>query len=355
MPRTPPPFQDGLPKGFWHRLLENPENPLGWSLRMFVLWGITARIHLLAVVYILAQLLWSIPPSHGGILFVAPAMLALFVIVLAHEFGHCIACRRWGGEADRIVMLPWGGLALTQPPNDWRAHFGTTAGGPLVNVVLVPVFAGSLWAAGLGSTVLFNPFAPFATISTIAGGSSVVVLLKVTLWWLHAVNLIILGFNLLLPMYPFDGGRLIQALMWRNLGYGRSMHISVLVGFAGAMVLGVGALLVEKAMLVLIAVFGAVSCWTELRRLRGEADLVTGEFNPGAGPGGDPSDDPILAPPSRAEIKRADAEAKIAEVRAKEQAEVDRILAKIGASGIESLTKAEKKALERETERKKRG
>ncbi len=353
----PAPFsQDPLPKGFFHRLLENPENPLGWSVRMFTFLGIAARIHLLTVVYILAQLLWSIPTSHGGILFVLPAMVALFVTVLAHEFGHCIACRRLGGEADRIVMLPWGGLALTRPPNDWRAHFGTTAGGPLVNVLLVAPLAAGLWAAGMAGTIVFNPFSPFGTISTITGTSSVTAFLKVSLWWFHYVNLVILGFNLLLPMYPFDGGRLIQALLWRSVGYAKSMHVSVLVGFAGAMVLAIAALLLEKSMLVLIAVFGAISCWTELRRLRGETDLVTGEFN--AAPAGEP--DPILSPPafsppSRAEQKQAEKQARESEARAKEQAEIDRILAKIGESGMDSLTRAERRTLERETQRKKAG
>lgn len=341
--------RDGLPKGFWYRLLENPENPLGWSLRMFRFLRISTRIHLLTVVYILGQLLWSIPQSHGGILFVAPSMLALFFVVLAHEFGHCLACRRWGGEADRIVMLPWGGLALTRPPNHWRAHFGTAWGGPMVNVLLIPVLAGALWGAGLGETILFNPFSLFSTLSSppMSGGGTLMVLAKVTLWWFHCVNLVILVFNLCLPMYPFDGGRLVQALLWRSMGYGRSMHISVFIGFGGAMVLGMAALLVEKAMLVLIAVFGAFACWTELRRLRGEADLVSGEFASGV-----PSDDPLLAAPSRAEIKRAEAEAKRAAAQARDQAEVDRILAKINDSGIASLTRAEKKTLERETDRK---
>src|ERR1700736_4207054 len=32
--------------------------------------------------------------------------LALFVIVLLHEFGHAIACRQTGGQADRIVLWP---------------------------------------------------------------------------------------------------------------------------------------------------------------------------------------------------------------------------------------------------------
>ncbi|MFM9956916.1 MAG: site-2 protease family protein [Phycisphaerales bacterium] len=357
----PPTFPTTPPgnRGFWRRLFENPENPLGWSLKMFTARGITARVHLLTVVYLLGQLLWSIPQSHGGFLFVAPAMLALFLLVLAHEFGHCFACRYAGGSADRIVMLPWGGLALTQPPNDWRAHFVTTAGGPLVNVALAPAFALGLWACGLGHTVLFNPFNPISAISTISGGGDAAVLAKVTLFWFHAVNLILLGFNLLLPMYPFDGGRLIHALLWRSMGYRRATHIAVLVGFAGAMVLGVAALLLEKAMLVLIAVFGALSCYAELKRLRGEADLLGSEGGGGTVEA-DASDRPWDStlrdetPEERAAARRAEHDRRQAEKAAAEQADLDRVLDKIAATGMDSLSRAEMKVLERETERKRK-
>src|SRR5687768_9960861 len=42
--------------------------------------------------------------------------LMLFGIVLLHEFGHVIACRQVGGQADRIVLWPLGGIAYVTPP-----------------------------------------------------------------------------------------------------------------------------------------------------------------------------------------------------------------------------------------------
>ncbi|MBN8644518.1 MAG: hypothetical protein J0L61_04660 [Planctomycetes bacterium] len=346
-PLDPPPFdprsgdeswRGGGRAGFWRRLLENPENPLGWSLRLFAAAGIVVRVHLFTVVYMAGQMLWSIPTDHGGILFVAPAMLALFVVVLAHEFGHCIACRRAGGEADRIVMLPWGGLALTRPPNRWDAHLKTTVGGPLVNVMLLPFTAAALWLVGLREAILFNPLAPLSELAALPAGSTLATFGRVCVFWLHVVNVIVLGFNVLLPMLPFDGGRIVQAVLWRSLGYARSMTISVYVGFAGAMVLGVVALVADRSMLVLIAVFGAFSCYSELRRLRGEADLVTGSF-----PLPVEEDAPPVLPkgPTRAET---DAQ--------REAEEVDRILAKIAASGKDSLSRGERKTLERATQRR---
>ncbi|MEN6335110.1 MAG: hypothetical protein ABFE01_12675 [Phycisphaerales bacterium] len=42
--------------------------------------------------------------------------LALFAIVLLHEFGHSLACRQVGGRADHIILWPLGGIAYVQPP-----------------------------------------------------------------------------------------------------------------------------------------------------------------------------------------------------------------------------------------------
>ena len=152
MSRRDAPFESFDPSGsgrggarVWNRVFENPENPLGWSVFFCRFRGITVRVHIFTLVYIGVMLLWSIPKSNAGILYMAPAMASLFVIVLLHEFGHCFACRRTGGEADRIVMLPFGGLALAQPQQNWKSHLITTVGGPLVNVVMLPFTSAALW------------------------------------------------------------------------------------------------------------------------------------------------------------------------------------------------------------------
>ena len=66
--------------------------------------------------------------------------VGLFAIVLLHEFGHAFACRSVGGRADHIVLWPLGGLAFVDPPSRPGAVLWSIAAGPLVNVVLVPLF-----------------------------------------------------------------------------------------------------------------------------------------------------------------------------------------------------------------------
>src|SRR3989442_15887134 len=59
--------------------------------------------------------------------------LALFFIVLLHEFGHALACRQVGGTANRIVLWPLGGVADVRPPPRPGATLWSIAAGPPVD------------------------------------------------------------------------------------------------------------------------------------------------------------------------------------------------------------------------------
>src|SRR5580658_3829476 len=73
--------------------------------------------------------------------------VALFLIVLTHEFGHAMACRQVGGTANKIMLWPLGGAAYVDPPQRPGAMLWSIAAGPLVNVVLLPVFGGAWMVA----------------------------------------------------------------------------------------------------------------------------------------------------------------------------------------------------------------
>lgn len=330
---------------FFSRVFENPENPLGWSLKLFRVAGIVVRVHLFTVIFMIGQVLWSIPQSNAGFGFTMLAMVSLFVLVLLHEFGHCFACRWVGGGADRIVMLPIGGLALCRPPETWRSNFITTAGGPAVNLVLLPITSLSLVIAGLGSAVVFNPFAPFAALAQpeFQSAGTVLTWAKIALWWVHYVNLILLAFNVLVPAYPMDGGRLLQAALWRKMGYHRATDITIYVGFAASMGMGVLGVVANQTTLVVIAALCLWSCWVERKRLRGEADLGAADLALGQALG--PIDD--IEDPWTARKREKERQA-----LEEEQAEVDRILDKIAEQGMHRLTRAEKRTLQRATERR---
>lgn len=316
------------------------ESPLRWALPLYTAFGIRVRVHLVFLLWIGAELLvaWLGPRNGLGIGYVAMAIAALFGLVLLHEYGHCFACRRVGGEATDILMWPLGGLAECMPPERWRAHLWTVVGGPAVNALLVPVFGGALLAVGAGwHAVVFNPFDPGSAAGALSSWG------VVALWWLHYTNLVLLAFNVLVPMYPMDGGRILQALLWSRIGWERSLVIAARVGLIAAVTMLVFAMVTAQQMLMGIALFGGIVCWMELRRLSAPEEL------------GGPSIDLSAAFDHPDRPRDAGVRAGEREEMDEEQAdskEVDRILEKIARSGMGSLSRKERKILQQETERR---
>src|SRR5204862_5485748 len=75
--------------------------------------------------------------------------LALFLIVLLHEYGHALACRQVGGTANQIVLWPLGGVAYVNPPPRPGPTLWSIAAGPLVNLALLPISLPVFVSAGL--------------------------------------------------------------------------------------------------------------------------------------------------------------------------------------------------------------
>src|SRR5579872_1538887 len=119
--------------------------------------------------------------------------LALFLIVMTHEFGHSLACRQVGGSANRIVLWPLGGVAFVNPPPRAGATLWSIAAGPLVNVALLPVCLG---------LVLFSRSLGWADTQPDAYA-----LLQAILY----IDAGLLIFNLL-PIYPLDGGQILRSV-----------------------------------------------------------------------------------------------------------------------------------------------
>ncbi len=173
--------------------------------------------------------------------------LVLFGIVLLHEFGHALACRQVGGRADRIMLWPLGGVAFVQPPPRPGALLWSIAAGPLVNVILVPVTVlAYAVASGAGLAIEHRDFVHF-------------------LFSIAVINVVLLVFNLL-PIYPLDGGQILQALLWFVMGQGRSLMVSAIIGLAGAAGIIVLALVrLQDKWLAVVAIFVAWQAWRGFR------------------------------------------------------------------------------------------
>ena len=173
--------------------------------------------------------------------------LALFLIVMLHEYGHALACRQVGGMANQIVLWPLGGVAYVNPPQRPGATLWSIAAGPLVNVALLVILSllGILnRSLGLAETM------PNAHAFLRA------------LWF---INLGLLIFNML-PIYPLDGGQILRSLLWFVLGRARSLMAATVIGFVGVAGLIVLAVWMQSGWLGIIAAFILMNCWSGLKQ-----------------------------------------------------------------------------------------
>jgi len=175
--------------------------------------------------------------------------LALFLIVMVHEFGHSLACRSVGGNANQIVLWPLGGVAYVDPPQRPGATLWSIVAGPLVNVALVPI----LWMLGW-----------FGRSSGWWDGMPNAHLLLRAIW---VVNLVLLTFNIL-PIYPLDGGQILRSLLWFVLGRARSLVVATVIGFIGVVGLAGLALWLQSLWFGILAAFILMNCWSGLQHAR---------------------------------------------------------------------------------------
>ena len=163
--------------------------------------------------------------------------LSLFGIVLLHEFGHVLACRSVGGIANRIVLWPLGGIAFVDPPARPGALLWSIAAGPLVNAVLLaPTFGLYFLCRAVGWQYTAPDVCRFALA-------------------LASINAYLLLFNLL-PVFPLDGGRIVQALLWFIVGRAGSLLAAAVIGLLATLGLLVFAIVEQSLTWGIMAAFG---------------------------------------------------------------------------------------------------
>jgi Zn-dependent protease len=175
--------------------------------------------------------------------------LALFLIVMLHEFGHALACRQVGGTANRIVLWPLGGVAYVNPPQRPGATLWSIAAGPLVNVAFLVI----LWSLGM--------------LNRTTGWADAIPNAHPFLRTLWLINLGLLIFNLL-PIYPLDGGQILRSLLWFVLGRAHSLMAATVTGFIGVAGLIGLAVWIRSAWFGIIAAFILMNCWSGLQQAR---------------------------------------------------------------------------------------
>lgn len=330
-------------------------NPLMWllngSLPLLTIFGIRVRVHASLILLILLELVLAETKVGLGPRNAITAMSILFVSVLLHEFGHCFGARMMGGEAHEILMWPLGGLASTDPPHRPWPSFVTTAMGPAVNFFICILTGAAITL--LNHSIPWFPFSGKGLLSYVPSDE-----MTYYLWWIFLVNYALLVFNLMLAFYPFDGGRMIQEILWARVGYYRSMLFATVVGMGVALIVAAVSIAFWSLMLLLIAAFGFYACFRQRQMLREVgAEEWQDSTDYSAAYESSTAHSPHATPHkrrrhiSRRAIKKV---RRMAEQAIQEQQRIDAILAKVSAHGMASLTWFERRALHKATERQRK-
>jgi len=161
-------------------------------------------------------------------------LLALFLCVLLHEFGHIRVARRFGVRTPDVILLPIGGVArLERIPDEPKQELLIAAAGPAVTLLVVAALYAWIRIQGGTPPLIPDPGA----------GSFAERLMGVNVW--------LLGFNLV-PAFPMDGGRMLRALLAARIGVVRATRAAATLG----QMLAVAMILAGLSGQILLAIIG---------------------------------------------------------------------------------------------------
>lgn len=201
--------------------------------------------------FVLVLLLFTYPYFTGGSTQMMSAgfiiVVGLLLSILLHELGHAFAGRLFNARVSHIDLTGIGGVAHFERslPGSAFARIVIYLAGPAVNL--------GLWY-GLGALAG----------EAYQGSSPMVALPLAVLAW---ANYVLMIFNLL-PAYPLDGGRTLDALLGAALGGVWATRIVATLGLVVAAGVAYFALPTNFFML-LIAFFLAQANWEALQSIGG--------------------------------------------------------------------------------------
>jgi len=186
---------------------------LGWSMNLFRVRGIQLSVHA-SFFLLLAYAAWEGWAGAGGLgsAWMLSGVLAMFVCVTLHEFGHIAAAAHFGIRTSRVLLLPIGGMAeMESIPRRPREEIIIALAGPAVNYALI------------GLLMIFVRFPAdwdpgYFSLTFAELGRQLVL-----------GNLVMGVFNLL-PAFPMDGGRVLRALLAVKFSYLQATRIAAHAG-----------------------------------------------------------------------------------------------------------------------------
>jgi Zn-dependent protease len=231
------------------------------SYKIFSVKGIDISLHFTLLVLFLMPALDMFFYQEAGNGLVSAAYSFLFLItlfssVLAHELAHSFIALRNKVTVKSIILTPIGGIANVGPVSEPMKELKISLAGPLMSLGIGFCVMFLLIGAGAGS----------ALTGALSSGSfmdepSVFNFFVLAMY----VNIVLGAFNLFLPIFPMDGGRVLRSLLGMLTDHVKATRIAVYIGQAFLIVFVAFAAMLGSIWLIAIAVFLFLAGWSELR------------------------------------------------------------------------------------------
>jgi Zn-dependent protease len=209
-----------------------------WSIPIARIAGTVVRVHVTFLLFLvwIGAAQWrqaGQAAAMEGVLFI----VLIFACVLAHEFGHILAARRYGIRTPDVTLWPIGGVAsLERIPDKPREELVVALAGPAVNVVIAAVLILAL-GSDFESAAMAEMENPRLTLMA----------------RLAAANIFLVVFNLI-PAFPMDGGRVLRAILAMRMPHVEATRIAARIGQGAAFLFALAGLFVNP-MLIVIGLF----------------------------------------------------------------------------------------------------
>ncbi len=321
-----------------------------WNFHAFRLFGVDVRIHWSLPAFFLYYVVRGAQLGYSRTtlsLFVVLPMVLLFASVVAHEYGHVFAARRFRLSIGQMILTPIGGMVMVAQGRTPKHELVVAIAGPLVNLCLAMLAASIYFAVGGPPTIeIFFPFFNGDAFNALWIERR---LIQMVLFDFVQSQMMLFYFNMLCAAYPMDGGRVLMSILWRRRGFHPALIASCKIARILAVGMGLAGIAMASPILVVIEFFVFIQANTAINK----AGLL-----PDPGRGFDPGFQRALH--QQDEMRRA-AKAKTRRpwffrrwIDEKREAKLRSLLAKAETAGLETLTPSEREWLKRARESRKR-
>ncbi len=225
------------------------------SYKLLSVFGISIEVHWSLLLLLFVVLLFS------SYLFLI--WIFVFLFVTLHELTHSLVAKRIGIRVRKIVLIAIGGVAMmdvsnVKPIDEIRMAIA----GPIFNFAVCALML-------LISSAISYPLVPQTQVYLSSAEQQMPLLdaIWVSIFW---VNLLLGSFNLFIPAFPLDGGRVLRGLLALKMDYIAATDLARKVSYG----LAVGLLLVSlftgfgnTLWMLIISLFIVVGATSEYRNL----------------------------------------------------------------------------------------